>query len=94
MLLSRGFGTKWSKWIISLLVGTKTCININGNPTPYFICKRGLRQGDPISPLIFDFVTDSLCQMLQRGQELGLLQGLGPKLQHGYSILQFLYAGF
>jgi Reverse transcriptase (RNA-dependent DNA polymerase) len=44
-LLSRGFGLRWTQWVMALLKDSHTCINVNGCPSPYFICKRGLRQG-------------------------------------------------
>jgi Reverse transcriptase (RNA-dependent DNA polymerase) len=67
VLLSRRFETKWTQWVVSFLKGSNTCININGNPSHYFYCKRGLRQGDPLSSFLFDLVTDVLCQFLLRG---------------------------
>ena len=33
MLISRGFGNKWAGWVISLLQGSKNCVNINGKPS-------------------------------------------------------------
>jgi Reverse transcriptase (RNA-dependent DNA polymerase) len=81
----------WSNWIENLLVGAKTCVNLNGNLTPYFQCKRGIRQGDPLSPYLFDLVTDALCQLLIRGNELGLLQGLGLVLANGKQDINFHY---
>jgi hypothetical protein len=44
-----------------MLVGAQTCINFNSNLTPYFQCQRDLRQEDPLSPFMFDLVTDVLC---------------------------------
>jgi hypothetical protein len=37
-------------------------------------------------------VTDALCQLLIRGTELGLLQGLGPMLTNGKQVINFYYA--
>jgi hypothetical protein len=41
---------------------------------------------------LFDLVTDSLCQILARGKQLELIQGLGPVLDDGFSCTHFLYA--
>jgi Reverse transcriptase (RNA-dependent DNA polymerase) len=49
ILLSRGFGLTWTNWIMKLLQGAQTCVNINGSPTQYFFCKQRLRQMDPLS---------------------------------------------
>ena len=58
----------------------------------YFNCKRGLRQGDPLSPFLFDLVTDALCQIIKIGVQAGYIEGLGPSLQDGYKITHCLYA--
>jgi Reverse transcriptase (RNA-dependent DNA polymerase) len=92
MLLSRGFGSKLTQWVMSPFKRSNTCINFNGNTSPYFQCKRGLRQGDPLSPFLFDLVTDTLCQILLRGQQLDCIQGLGPTLDTGLKCTHFLYA--
>lgn len=91
LLLSRGFGVKWTTWIISSLQGSQTCINTNGTPTQYFYCKRGLRQRDPLSPFLFDLVTDALCQILNRGKSLHLIKGLGPQLEDGHRVWLISY---
>jgi Reverse transcriptase (RNA-dependent DNA polymerase) len=92
MLIRRGFGNKWVTWIMNLLHGAQTYININGIPTQFFQCKRGLRQGDPLSPFLFYLVTDTLCQIMNRDTDLNLIQGLGPRLSIGHKCSHFLYA--
>ncbi|KAK3225126.1 hypothetical protein Dsin_004988 [Dipteronia sinensis] len=47
-------------WIVSILGSSKLSVLINGSPTSYFGCSRGVRQGDPLSPLIFGIVEDFL----------------------------------
>lgn len=77
---------------MQLLHGAKTFIKINGSNTQYFECKRGLRQGDPLSPYLFDLVTDAFYQILERGKNKNIIKGLGPVLEDGYQITHFLYA--
>jgi hypothetical protein len=76
---------------MSLPKGSNTCININGDHSPYFQCKRSLRQRNTLSPLLFDLVTDALCQILLRGQQLDLIHGLSSTLDIGLKCTHFLY---
>ena len=41
------------KIIITCITSTSYVIMLNGIPTPIFRAKRGLRQEDPLSPLLF-----------------------------------------
>lgn len=50
-------------------------IMINEIPTGIIGCSHGLRQGDPISPLIFLLVVEVLSGMLNRTVEVGMLEG-------------------
>jgi hypothetical protein len=48
-----GFGDRSLKWIAVLLYTTNTKIMVNGVPGDRIHHPRGLRQGEPTSPLLF-----------------------------------------
>jgi hypothetical protein len=69
VLLRKGFELAFVHRIMQLVSGGQTAISINGEVCPYFRNKRGVRQGDPLSLLLFDFVADALDAILVRARE-------------------------
>ena len=68
---------------MQLVTGGQTATNINGEIGPYFRNARGVRQGNPLSPILFDMVADALAMILERAQNAGHIQGLVPYLIPG-----------
>jgi hypothetical protein len=90
VLIRKGFDAAFVHRMMQLVSGGQTAIAINGEVGPYFRNKRGVRQGDPISPLLFDFVGDALDAILSRARAVGHIQGVVPHLiPGGVSHLQY-----
>lgn len=49
---------------------------VNGSPIKEFIMNRGLRQGHPISPLLFNIVVEIFYLLLVKVEYLGLVAGI------------------
>jgi hypothetical protein len=58
ILRSRGFGDIWIGWIQDIVVGDSVSVLANGKESATFKTGKGLRQGDPLSPLLFNLVVD------------------------------------
>jgi hypothetical protein len=58
-------------------------ISINGEIGSFFRNRRGVRQGDPLSPLLFDFMADVLSVILSRANSAGHISGVLPHLIPG-----------
>jgi Reverse transcriptase (RNA-dependent DNA polymerase) len=72
-----GFSDLWIGWIKAILYGSITCVNVNGQLSEYFSCQRGMRQGDPLSPFLFDLVANGFYIILHKAQQSGFIKGLG-----------------
>ena len=90
VLRRKGFDAGFVHRIEQLVSGGQTAISINGQVGPYFRNKRGVRQGDPLSPLLFNFVVEALSAMLSAAYAAGHIQGVVPHLfPGGVSHLQY-----
>ncbi|RVX03926.1 hypothetical protein CK203_021738 [Vitis vinifera] len=79
-----GFGHRWINWMKWCCSTTTFSILINGSPSGFFRSSRGLRQGDPLSP-IFSFLPWKLlanCCLVQEMRALFWFQS-GRKRKRG-----------
>jgi hypothetical protein len=69
MLVSRGFGSKFRGWISKALVDGSFCVRINDQNSQYFVAGKGLKQGDPLSPILFNCIAEFFYQNAPQGRE-------------------------
>ena len=83
MLLKKGFEAGFVHRIMNLVNCGQTAVSINGEVGRFFHNKKGLRQGDPLSPIVFNFVVDALSAMLLKARSAGYIKGLVSHLIPG-----------
>ncbi|XP_021971327.1 uncharacterized protein LOC110866487 [Helianthus annuus] len=76
ILAQMGFPQVWCGWIKGILVSARAAVLVNVSPTFEFMCEKGLRQGDPISPFLFLIVMEALSWLLKKAREIGEFKGI------------------
>jgi len=69
-----GFSNLFYDWILAILRSTHLSVLLNGNDVGYFSCNRGVRQGDPLSPLLFCLAEEILSRVLEMEWSSNALQ--------------------
>jgi hypothetical protein len=86
----KSFSDEWCTLIHSFVSGGSVTIKVNNNIGHYFQTLKGLRQGHPLSPMLFNVVADMLAVMIERAKSDGQIEGVIPHLvDGGLSILQY-----
>ena len=90
MLKHLGFGEKWLCWIRSILFSASTSVLLNGVPGKKITCRRGVRQGDPLSPLLFVSTAELLQYVVNAAWHEGQLDTpLDSSFGLDYPIIQY-----
>jgi retron-type reverse transcriptase len=89
-LKMKGFSPEWRALIDNFVYEGSVVIHVNDDTGCFFQTRKGLRQGDPLSPLLFNIVEDMLAILIKRAKSDGQIEGVIPHLLYGgLSILQY-----
>jgi hypothetical protein len=80
-LRMRGFDELWCSWVEKILHNGTIFVKLNNCMGPYFQSFKGVTQRDPLSPLLFNLVADSLTRMVHKAKHDTMLC-----LQNGVTI--------
>jgi hypothetical protein len=79
----KGFDPKWCQLIEQFVKGGSVGIKVNDDIGHYFQTRKGLRQGDPLSPMLFNIIADMLAILIARAKEDGHIGSIIPHLVDG-----------
>ena len=86
MLRRMGFGMRWCRWIRTCISIVQFFVLFNGSLADFFESSRGLRKGDPLSPMLFFVMMEVLSKMMKKAEGAGLLRGFRANGRRGRGI--------
>lgn len=82
-----GFGLRWRNWVAALLSSVTSRILLNGRPGAPIVHRRGVRQGDSLSPMLFIIAMEILARLFQTARDQGIVRPLDtPAIKHHCSL--------
>jgi len=91
IMRAMGFGQRWLKWMEAIFASGTSAIMLNGVPSRTIHCKRGVRQGYPLSPLLFVIAADFLQSMINKAMAMGQLRLPIPmSSENAFPIIQYV----
>ena len=90
MLVRLGFYPKWIHWMEGCLSSASVSILVNGSPSAEFTPQRGLIQGDPLAPFLFNIAAEGLNGLMRQVVEKNIFKGYSVGSQNvSISLLQY-----
>jgi hypothetical protein len=90
MLQRKGFSARWISWIQHILNSRTSQVLLNGVPSKTIHCRRGVRQEDSFSPLLFVLAADLLQSLVNEAFQRQLISlPLCSSYGQDYPIVQY-----
>lgn len=86
-----GVRAKFISWIRNYYWEVRMSILVSGSPTREFSPSCGLRQGDPISSLLFNLVVEVLSPLILKAKQIGFFRGV-KLADNGYEVTHIQFA--
>ena len=76
VLLHIGIPFVGVNWILGCVETSNFVVLVNGIPSKFFLASRGIKQGCPLSPLLFILIIESLSMLIHDAQQRGVITGV------------------
>lgn len=76
LLTHLGFPYVFIKWVMSCITDVPYSVLLNGEATTFFTAERGLRQGCPLSPLLFLLIMEGLSRIILSTRDRHQITGI------------------
>eukprot|EP00253_Pinus_taeda_P013921 PITA_13921 len=90
LLTHLGFNYSFISWIMGCISNVSFVVLINGAASPFFKSQRGLRQGCPLSPLLFLLVAEGLSRLILKARRTDKIKGIEVAINLYISHLLFV----
>ena len=76
ILIQIGIPLVGVNWILGCISSANYAVLVNGSPSTFFSATRGIRQGCPLSPLLFILVIEGLSLLIEDAKLNGVIKGI------------------
>lgn len=76
MLYKLGFNDIFCQWVIKCVQTVSYGLVINGETTGYIMPRRGIRQGDLLSPFLFLICAEGFSSLIHNEERMGRIRGM------------------
>ena len=76
----KGSAPVWCEWINKVISKGSVAVKVNDQVDHYFQTRKGVRQEDPLLPILFNIVMDMLAILIARAKEDEQFRGVVPHL--------------
>lgn len=76
VMIKMGFDSRWVRWIMMCVETVDYCVIFNNESVEPIFPRRGLCQGDPLSPYLFILCAEGLSTLIRKAEQRGYIHGI------------------